>query len=957
MVRLGRVLVLALGMLATIEGGVAVAQIPREQYLKYLSLTYPRLVRETVASGRFRLYGDPADPAFRDVAPRDGVDDARAAWLERLGMRFAPLMVRNSPLFPMDFRSFFSRPDFAIHVDTWDLARHDASLIGGSRIDLSRLAQAPCTATSGTAGDDCQLLQLVKDFGPGRGPVEPEVAGRAEQERFTVMYLDFPGYDAKSWHEELWPRKGEARRPEMAGSERVFVHPFIAAVESGPEAGQGFELVLQYWFFYPVNDGPNDHEGDWEHINVIVAPRSKVEHPLSAADLDVLLAAMQDPGGDDPVVIRRIESYFHHFVYPMDFSSPNAYQPRAAWDREVTARAKGANGNRWLWDQIRERAWQDAAETAISTRPVVWIGGDAIGVQSVLEMPGLKDQDGHASYPYRGYYKQIGPGVGERVIRGFDVRRFFEQPAVVPEYVEDYGRPGRVALLPDWERVVDPVLTDPAARRDWAWLVLPVRFGYPASPSPGAGVVSHVDTGNTSVTGPAFNGGWNRLGASSGYELYEAVKTSWATPLGPADSFFPRAGFLNAPILYFMIKPPLDLAWRTLALPVRAAVGSRQPTFRPAGAPPQRQVSLEAGPMITPVSEDFTALFYNRDQLLEIAARVAARAAAGRHGPHVCSQVPDGRGSGLLARVPPRAAFLDGELAHQLRGHGRDRHPGLGRAAAGRNPGPLRAVRLSRQFPVQPVHRENPAVREVRVGHHLVPAQTGERRRAGADGAGLAEVQAVGLVEELRLQRDDSRRRPRRQQYQGREALAGRQGQLYGHPPPARLRAGGGGRAFADARTAAGWHHVFRLAASGACAGDDCLLIAEVHPCDGASRRLCGVSRSGSRWRRSSTPGSRPPNPLLWRPARSSIPASISSPSTSRCSTAIDAPSVASPRPISPFSKTASARTSRPSAPLTCPTSSGRPRPGRETSSRTSPATTIWRGGASSPSCSTMRCR
>lgn len=27
--------------------------------------------------------------------------------------------------------------------------------------------------------------------------------------------------------------------------------------------------VLQYWFFYPFDDGPNDHEGDWEHINII----------------------------------------------------------------------------------------------------------------------------------------------------------------------------------------------------------------------------------------------------------------------------------------------------------------------------------------------------------------------------------------------------------------------------------------------------------------------------------------------------------------------------------------------------------------------------------------------------------------------------------------------------------------------------------------------------------------
>jgi hypothetical protein len=323
------------------------------------------------------------------------------------------------------------------------------------------------------------------------------------------------------------------------------------------------------------------------------------------------------------LVIRRIEYYLHHFVYRMDFSSPNAYQPREAWNREVVARAGGPRGERWLLDQIRARAWQDDEETRVNTRPVVWIGGDAVGVQSVLQPPGrLKDRDGHASYPFRGYYKKIGPGVGERVVRDFDHRQYFGNPAATPAYVEDYGAAGRVALLPDWERLADLVLADPEVRRDWAWFVLPVRFGFPATPSPAAGLISHADMGNVSAIGPAFNGAWNRVGDASGYALYEIARLPWTAPMNVADSFFPRAGFLNAPILYFMIKPPLDLAWRTLALPVRAATGSRQPTFVPANAPATRLASLEAGVMVTPVSEDFLALFLNRDQLVELSVRL-----------------------------------------------------------------------------------------------------------------------------------------------------------------------------------------------------------------------------------------------------------------------------------------------------------------------------------------------
>jgi hypothetical protein len=29
-------------------------------------------------------------------------------------------------------------------------------------------------------------------------------------------------------------------------------------------------VLIQYWFFYPFNDWVNNHEGDWEHINVVV---------------------------------------------------------------------------------------------------------------------------------------------------------------------------------------------------------------------------------------------------------------------------------------------------------------------------------------------------------------------------------------------------------------------------------------------------------------------------------------------------------------------------------------------------------------------------------------------------------------------------------------------------------------------------------------------------------------
>lgn len=610
--------------LALAAVSVAEAQIPRDDYLKYVPLTYPSLVRETTASREFHLYGDTDDPAYRDVAPKDGMDDARAAWLEALAVRFAPIMVRNAESLPFDFRTLFADEGFALHVDRWDLARHDYSYLGGRDVVLAELAGSPCPAAAQDDRADCQLKALLTEFGPTRGPLEPEVAGGAERKHFAVMYFDMPGRDEKTWKEEYYPKPGVAGRHDLRKARRVFVHPLVADAGSTDAGERRYEFVLQYWFFYPTNDGPNNHEGDWEHINVIVSRLSTVERPFAAGEVASLIAGANPADGDDPLVIRRIEYYLHHFVYEMDFASPNVYLSREAWSRQVGERIGGSRGERWVLDRIRERAWQDAAETRINTRPVVWIGGDAVGLQSVLQVPGgLKDRDGHASYPFRGYFKKVGPGVGERVVRAFDHQEYFRRPDAGPDYVEDYGLPERVAVLPDWERVADLVLTDPDVRRAWAWFVLPVRFGFPATPSPAAGTIAHADMGNVAPIGPAFNGAWNRTGDASGYALYDIARLPWAAPLGVTDSFFPRAGFLNAPVLYFMLKPPLDLVWRTLALPVRAATGSRQPTFVPANAPAERLASLEAGVMVTPVSEDFVSLFLNREQLLELSVRLA----------------------------------------------------------------------------------------------------------------------------------------------------------------------------------------------------------------------------------------------------------------------------------------------------------------------------------------------
>ena len=58
-------------------------------------------------------------------------------------------------------------------------------------------------------------------------------------------------------------------------------------------------LVLQYWFFYPMNDwrssfaGVNDHEADWEHVSVLVP-----DHATGTTPAWVVFASHDETGAD-----------------------------------------------------------------------------------------------------------------------------------------------------------------------------------------------------------------------------------------------------------------------------------------------------------------------------------------------------------------------------------------------------------------------------------------------------------------------------------------------------------------------------------------------------------------------------------------------------------------------------------------------------------------------------------
>ena len=115
-------------------------EIPRDEYLRYIPLKYPTIVRQTDASVEMNLFGDTTDSEYQDVDPVDGIDDHRHGVLLDLAVRFAPYLVLNSTMIPMDFRLFMEREEtFLLFVDTWNVSRNPPEVVNSETINWQAL--------------------------------------------------------------------------------------------------------------------------------------------------------------------------------------------------------------------------------------------------------------------------------------------------------------------------------------------------------------------------------------------------------------------------------------------------------------------------------------------------------------------------------------------------------------------------------------------------------------------------------------------------------------------------------------------------------------------------------------------------------------------------------------------------------------------------------------------------
>jgi hypothetical protein len=466
-------LCLVLSSVCLIPTGDANGQeIPRREYLKYVPLNCPRLLQQTVATDALHLYGDRESPSYRDVNPVDGIDDDRYDILQSLAVRFAPYLVQNTANIPTAFETYIhNTTPFPLHIDTWDVSGEESELTRTEGIDLSILGHAACQTLiptgTGTALqplsmkgaiEDERLVELLGQFAPRapqlKGMDEPFV--RQGPDLFSVLFFDFPGEGPGSWEQGYEPEYEKTPEEKRNAFPHSYVHPFLVNVDDDRGDHLGYELVLQYWFFYPSNDGGNNHEGDWEHLNVVISPRSMVESPLSAEIIGHILKGVLPATDDvpDPLVIRRVEYYFHHFVMTLDFSSPNVYQHRDEWNADVKSRPNQRFQENEIWKAIRYTAYVDDEETVVNTHPFGYIGADNKGFDQALSVPGGKNRNSHGTFPFPGRYHNIGPaGATEQVSVYVDPRGYWKRlkDGVVttgPEF-----KRGRVLGLADRDRL------------------------------------------------------------------------------------------------------------------------------------------------------------------------------------------------------------------------------------------------------------------------------------------------------------------------------------------------------------------------------------------------------------------------------------------------------------------------------------------------------------------------
>ncbi|HEX6068192.1 MAG TPA: hypothetical protein VFZ18_00165 [Longimicrobiaceae bacterium] len=613
--------VFSLLLAAGLSPPAAAQTLTRDNYYESLP-SPPSIVAQTEATQRFQLFGDSLDPAYEDRAPRDGVDDRRADRLLDLSEHFSPILRRNTYLVPLEFEDALHE-SVSIQIDAWrDHLRVDSGVVElGPRLT----GDGYMTGAPRVAPDDSLLLHLLKTRGPRRvrSPIAPPAPSPD-----TILYIDVPGHDEFSWRPH--------HRARLPARSRIYAHPFIHEVE-GTAGDPLYELIIQYWFYYPFNDGGNNHEGDWEHISVSITSHARQDPGTSQRGLLTAeeVRALLDPVAPTPLDslrLRNVAYYFHNNVMEIPYLD-------LAAGGSLTRRSEKKDGAVHVWEDMRYmdegvRLRMTVAGGRFATHPFGYIGGNNKGMDELLQVwPRFQrsyNRDSHGTYPFPGIWRKVGPVEATEKIFGEIVPRLHRDDAGNPdpdlpwyELIDNdrylVYRRDAIILMPDWERLEPLVLAPEEAevRRRWAWMILPVHMGFPATRSPGAGTLKRVDLGNVAPMSPAHNSAWNRPGVTAVYPPYEPTVLRVALAPGtPVTSLQSGWGLFNIPLVLFGMLPGGSVAitqllpWATGAMNI---VGSPPAKTFQLGALPERFTSVSGGSYRQFGGNDFARLLPDPD--------------------------------------------------------------------------------------------------------------------------------------------------------------------------------------------------------------------------------------------------------------------------------------------------------------------------------------------------------
>lgn len=545
------------------------AQITRDNYYRYVP-AMPKLVTQTNASERFQLYGDRSRTDYRDEDV-NGMDDRRQLRLHAIAVRFSPILRRNNYSFPQDFKRALVKDE--LYVDTWRagrLVKTDSIPLGWSQ-----------TTTSKTDVVDARLTEVLRQT----DPLAPEPRFiRADQHDEQIMYIDFPGSDPVSWR---------AAYKDADPRDAAFYTHFLIHEDTAATGDHRYHLVAQQFFFYPFNDAANNHEGDWEHINVLITTLQAAEEDsagrMTATEVEGVL------GADDveTTVVAYVDYHFHESLITLDYLALR--RPAGPVEKSWLRRLSVWRDTTYISRTLLSRS--TVAGGALATHPIGYIGGNNKGPDELLAVwPRFQrsyNRNGHGTYPFPGTWQHVGPLSSTEQLSGPEIPKLHPKPTpdmLLRDLVTDPDfivfEDANVIIVPDWERIHALLPQSRKAQRDWSWLVLPMRWGFPVSVSPGGGALPHTDVGNISPEAPPYQPTWNRVGIGAGWRAYEPeVLRVLLTPTSPWDHMKNGWGVLNVPVALLGFLPGWNVAatqvmpWLSGTLHVLGASPAR--TFNP----------------------------------------------------------------------------------------------------------------------------------------------------------------------------------------------------------------------------------------------------------------------------------------------------------------------------------------------------------------------------------------